>query len=184
MRQLLTLAALPIALVVSTGCATAQDEAPAIERVYNSPTARIASLAMVPPGSEIIFVSGTVPAPLDPANPDDMGDTRQQTLSVLNRIKASLESQGYGMGDIVKMTVFLVGVPELGGRMDSAAMNEVFATFFADDYLLDLETDGQAEHRHIREVIGRRELYRRLSRIAETVVDVADRVWYAAVKEL
>ena len=35
-----------------------------------------------------------------------------------------------------------------------------------------------------REVIGRRELYRRLSRIAETVVDVADRVWYAAVKEM
>lgn len=130
MRQLFALAALPIALVASTGCATAQDEAPEIERVYNSPTARIASLAMVPPGSQIVFVSGTTPAPLDPANPEDMGDTRQQTLSVLNRIKASLESQGMGMGDIVKMTVFLVGVPELDGRMDSAAMNEVFATFF------------------------------------------------------
>lgn len=50
--------------------------------------------------------------------------------------------------------------------------------------LLDLETDGPAVNRHIREVMGRRELYRRLSRIAETVVDVADRVWYAAVKEL
>ena len=34
------------------------------------------------------------------------------------------------MGDVVKMTVFLVGVPENGGRMDSAAMNEVFKTFF------------------------------------------------------
>jgi len=34
------------------------------------------------------------------------------------------------MGDVVKMTVFLVGVPELEGRMDSAAMNEVFRTFF------------------------------------------------------
>jgi uncharacterized protein Yka (UPF0111/DUF47 family) len=50
--------------------------------------------------------------------------------------------------------------------------------------LLDLEIDGPAEHSHFREVMGRRELYRRLSRIAETVVDVADRVWYAAVKEL
>lgn len=27
-------------------------------------------------------------------------------------------------------------------------------------------------------------IYRRLSRIAETVVDVADRVWYAAAKEM
>lgn len=34
------------------------------------------------------------------------------------------------MGDVVKMTVFLVGVPELEGRMDSAAMNEVFRSFF------------------------------------------------------
>jgi len=45
-------------------------------------------------------------------------------------MKASLESMGLGMGDIVKMNVFLVGVPENGGRMDSAGMNEVFKTFF------------------------------------------------------
>ena len=37
---------------------------------------------------------------------------------------------GLGMGDLVKLTVFLVGVPELEGRMDSAAMNEVFRTYF------------------------------------------------------
>ncbi len=35
----------------------------------------------------------------------------------------------------------------------------------------------------VREVIGRRELYRRMSRIAESVGEVADRVWYASVKE-
>lgn len=33
------------------------------------------------------------------------------------------------------------------------------------------------------EVMARRELYRRLSRIADGVVDVAERVWYAVVKE-
>ena len=131
MTKILPALALALAGTFVSGCATAQ-EAPAaeIERVYGSPTARIASMAMVPEGSRLVFVSGTTPAPLDPANPDDMGDTRTQTLSVLNRIKAALEAQGMGMGDIVKMTVFLVGVPELGGRMDSAAMNEVFATFF------------------------------------------------------
>ena len=130
MRKILALAALPAALVFSTGCATAQDEAPAVERVYGSPTARIASMALVSPGSRIVFVSGTTPAPLDPANPDDLGDTRAQTLSVLTRIKEALEAQGMGMGDLVKLTVFLVGTPETDGRMDSAAMNEVFATFF------------------------------------------------------
>ena len=35
----------------------------------------------------------------------------------------------------------------------------------------------------LREVMARRELYRRLSRIGEVVVDVAERVWYAVVRE-
>ena len=35
----------------------------------------------------------------------------------------------------------------------------------------------------LREVTARRELYRRMSRIGEVVVDVAERVWYAIVKE-
>jgi hypothetical protein len=35
----------------------------------------------------------------------------------------------------------------------------------------------------LREVTARRELYRRVSRIGEVVVDVAERVWYAVVKE-
>lgn len=36
---------------------------------------------------------------------------------------------------------------------------------------------------NLREVMARRELYRRGSRIGEHVVDVAERVLYAAVKE-
>jgi hypothetical protein len=35
----------------------------------------------------------------------------------------------------------------------------------------------------VREVVGRREAYRRLARIGETVNRVADRVWYSVVKE-
>lgn len=35
----------------------------------------------------------------------------------------------------------------------------------------------------LREVTGRRELYRRLSRVSDDVVGVAERVWYAMVKE-
>jgi uncharacterized protein Yka (UPF0111/DUF47 family) len=35
----------------------------------------------------------------------------------------------------------------------------------------------------LREVMARRELYRRVSRIGEIVVEVAERVWYAVVKE-
>jgi enamine deaminase RidA (YjgF/YER057c/UK114 family) len=119
--------------VLSPGIAEAQSRKaakPQVERTVSSPTATISSTATVPGGSTLYFISGTTPAPLDPANPEEMGDTRQQTLSVLTKIKTQLESMGLGMGDVVKMTVFLVGVPERDGRMDSPAMNEVFRTFF------------------------------------------------------
>ncbi|MFC3098756.1 Rid family hydrolase [Alteraurantiacibacter palmitatis] len=119
-----------LALALAGFAISAPAAAHEIERTYSSPTATIASTASVPAGARLVFVSGTVPAPLDPANPNDLGDTRQQTISVLERIKATLEAQGLGLGDLVKLTVFLVGVPELEGRMDSAAMNEVFRTYF------------------------------------------------------
>ena len=35
----------------------------------------------------------------------------------------------------------------------------------------------------LREVMGRREVYRRLSRIADLVHTVAERIWYTVVKE-
>jgi len=126
MLKTLATAALGLALALPSGTALAQG----IERTVNSPTATISGTASVPAGSRIVFVSGTTPSPVDPATPDNLGDTRQQTLSVLTKIKTQLEALGMGMGDVVKMTVFLVGVPENEGRMDSAAMNEVFRTFF------------------------------------------------------
>jgi enamine deaminase RidA (YjgF/YER057c/UK114 family) len=126
MHKTLAIATLASALLAPAGGALAQE----IERTVSGPTATISSSASVPPGSRIVFISGTTPSPLDPADPENLGDTRQQTLSVLTKIKTQLEALGMDMGDVVKMTVFLVGVPENGGRMDSAAMNEVFRTFF------------------------------------------------------
>ena len=35
----------------------------------------------------------------------------------------------------------------------------------------------------LREVTARRELYRRVARMGEVVVEVAERIWYAVVKE-
>jgi 2-iminobutanoate/2-iminopropanoate deaminase len=130
MRKISALATVAAALTAFAVCVQAQDEGQAVTRTYGSPTAIIASTASVAEGSKIVFISGTTPAPLDPAVPENLGDTRQQTLSVLTRIQAQLAELGMDMGDVVKMTVFLVGVPELDGRMDSAAMNDVFRTFF------------------------------------------------------
>ncbi|MET0587805.1 MAG: Rid family hydrolase [Novosphingobium sp.] len=127
----LTSCALAIAATLAASSAQAAAPKPAsqVERTSNNPTGVISSTATVPADMKLIFLSGMTPSPLDPAKPEDMGDTRTQTLNILTKMKAQLVGMGLGMGDIVKMTVFLVA-PEPGGRMDSAAMNEVFKTFF------------------------------------------------------
>jgi 2-iminobutanoate/2-iminopropanoate deaminase len=76
------------------------------------------------------MLSGSTGSPPDPAKPEEFGDTATQTKSILTKMKATLEGMGLTMGDVVKMNVFLVGVPENGGHMDSNGMNSVFKTFF------------------------------------------------------
>lgn len=58
------------------------------------------------------------------------GDTKAQTVSVLNQIKQQLATLGLGMGDVVKMQVFLVGDPAMGGKMDFNGFMEGYRQFF------------------------------------------------------
>lgn len=123
----LMLVAATVALAALGSQASAQAK---IERTYNNPTAIIAGTVSIPAGSRLVYLSGSTASPVDPAKPEEFGDTRTQTLSILTKMKATLASMGLTMGDIVKVNVFLVGVPENGGKMDAAGMNEVFKTFF------------------------------------------------------
>ena len=82
----------------------------------------------------------------------------------------------------------LVRAKETNLRRSLFIMRDTIDQYFADHgrypgSLLDLDLTAGSTYAHVREVTGRRELYRRLSRIADSLVDVADRVWYAAVKE-
>ena len=94
----------------------------------------IARAIEVPAGSTLIFHSGTTPAPADPKAPEGTaaywGDTKTQTLSVFKRIEESLKTLGLGFGDVVSMTVYLVGDPAKEGRMDFAGMMEAYSQFF------------------------------------------------------
>ncbi|MBC2666853.1 endonuclease [Novosphingobium flavum] len=127
---LATTLALAAALAAGTVSAkTAPAPKPMVERT-GAPTGVIASTALVPVGAKILYLSGSTASPVDPAKPDEFGDTATQTKSILTKMKASLEAMGWSMGDIVKMNVFLVGTPETGGKMDAAGMNGVFKTFF------------------------------------------------------
>jgi enamine deaminase RidA (YjgF/YER057c/UK114 family) len=78
------------------------------------------------------YVSGQVPPvankDADPASREAYGDTKTQTVGVLNRIKTILEGLGLGMGDVVKMQVFLVH--SATAPMDFKAFMEGYTQFF------------------------------------------------------
>jgi len=91
----------------------------------------------VSPETTLIFHSGQVPGP---ANPDAergsreyYGDTETQAMSVFGRFEASFKELGVDFGDVVKMTVFLVGDPEMDGRMDFAGFMRAYTKFFGTD---------------------------------------------------
>mgnify|MGYP003141437080 CR=1 FL=1 len=98
-------------------------------------TSPIASAVVVPAGYDMIYVSGITPPATNPdapaGAPREVGDTKTQTIGVIERIKAILESQGASLGDVVMMRVLLVGDPALEGKMDFAGMMEGYRQYFA-----------------------------------------------------
>ena len=78
-------------------------------------------------GTGLIFVSGQLP--IDPATgafPE--GGVKEQTRQSLTNAKAILEAAGLSLANVVKTTVFLAVMG------DFAAMNEVYAEFFAEPF--------------------------------------------------
>jgi len=70
-----------------------------------------------------LFLSGQIP--LDPKTGEMVkGDIRKQTQQVLENIKGVLESQGLGMDNVVKITIFLKDIANFN------QVNEVYATYF------------------------------------------------------
>lgn len=100
----------------------------------NGSTFPIAAAVEVPAGVTTVYLSGTVPPVSDAAAPPNTvaayGDTRTQTVSVLTAIAKQLGALGLGMGDVVKMQVFLVGDPAQEGRMDFAGFMAGYSQFF------------------------------------------------------
>ncbi len=100
----------------------------------NNSTFPIAQAVEIPAGTTLVYHSGTTP---QPANPDAerysvefWGDTETQTKSVFKRMEASLKNLGLGFGDVVKMTVFLVGTPEKEGRLDFQGFMNAYTQHF------------------------------------------------------
>lgn len=108
-------------------------QAQTIVRHTNPPPAIILGGVTIPPGAELLMLSGQLASPIDPANTQGVeayGDTKTQTISTFRKIEAALAKQGYAMSDVVKLTVFVVGDPKLGGKMDFAGFNAGYREFF------------------------------------------------------
>jgi enamine deaminase RidA (YjgF/YER057c/UK114 family) len=116
--------------VTVAGFATAAAAQQIERRGGDSP---ISSSVSIPTPGRLVYVSGSVPDPVDPAAPagsvQRFGDTATQTRSVLRKIQAELAAQGIGLGDVVMMRVFLVAPPGQA-RMDFAGMMTAYREFF------------------------------------------------------
>ena len=120
------------------GASAASAQTATVTRHANTPPGLILQGVTVAPGATMLYLSGQLAAPLDPATKTpqaqltiaDFGDTKTQTVSILNKIKGILAARGFAMSDVIKMTVFVAGDPKLGGKMDFAGMNDGFKQFF------------------------------------------------------
>jgi len=134
MNQLTKFSLCAAATVVLAFMAARSSQAAEIVRHSNGTNFPIARAVEVPAGKTIYFHSGMTPTPLDPkakpGTPEYWGDTKAQTLSVFGRIKESLDKLGLNFGDVVAMTVYLVGDPAKDGKMDFEGMMAAYTQFF------------------------------------------------------
>jgi enamine deaminase RidA (YjgF/YER057c/UK114 family) len=92
--------------------------------------------AAVTVGHELdtIYLSGVLPSVRNPGatkgSTAAYGTTQEQTESALSTIRGTLAKLGLGMGDIVKMTVFLVADPNQGNKLDFAGMMASYSKYF------------------------------------------------------
>jgi 2-iminobutanoate/2-iminopropanoate deaminase len=75
----------------------------------------------------LLFLSGSIP--LDPTSGQLVeGGIAEQTRRVMENIKALLEAGGASFPNVARTTVFMVDLGEF------AAMNEIYASYFAAPY--------------------------------------------------
>jgi enamine deaminase RidA (YjgF/YER057c/UK114 family) len=133
-RHLICSAIVSVALCGFATAALAQSS-DKVERVpMANPDLPIAGAVVVPAGYDTIYVSGHIAKVVNANAPkgstETYGDTKTQTVSILQQIQDELAAQHLTMADVVMVHVFLAGDPASGGKMDFAGMNAGFVQFF------------------------------------------------------
>ncbi|MDR3346359.1 MAG: RidA family protein [Campylobacteraceae bacterium] len=94
----------------------------------------IAMAIEIPANATVVNLSGAVPtviyANAAKGSLAAYGNTEEQTISALKSIEKTLNSLGLGIGDVIKMQVFLVGDPKLSGKLDFDGFMKGYRQFF------------------------------------------------------
>ncbi len=124
--------------LLTIGLASAPSMASAADGVIRHPIPGsdfpISAAVEVPAGKSTVYLSGMVPPVADNDAPKgsvaSYGNTEAQTVAVLKRIQEKLLHLKLGMGDVVKMQVFLVGDPDNKNKLDFAGFMNGYTEFF------------------------------------------------------
>src|SRR6202048_896948 len=94
----------------------------------------ISAAVTVSAGVDTVYVSGALPSAINKdapkGTPPVYGDMATQTVSVLTSIKATLARLGLGMGDVVKMTVFMAADPANDNKLNFPGLMAGYSQFF------------------------------------------------------
>lgn len=136
-----TLAPAAMLLALSAGIAPAQG---VVRHPIPNSDFPIAQAIEIPATATRVLVSGTVPSVTDPKADARTAaaygaDTEAQTVNVLKSVEAKLKDLGLGLGDVVKMQVFLVA-PEGSDAMDFAGFMKGYTQFFGTEAQKNLPT--------------------------------------------
>ncbi|WP_375578836.1 RidA family protein [Marivirga tractuosa] len=120
-------------VVVAFSCQN-EKKSSEIKRV-DRPESSILKGVYVPSGKDVFFTSGLVSEVLNPDAPEgDMskyGDTYQQSIGTLKRIKETIEAEGYSMNDVFFLRVYLA--PDEMGKIDWDAWFKAYGEYFNND---------------------------------------------------
>jgi enamine deaminase RidA (YjgF/YER057c/UK114 family) len=121
------------------GAAAAAAAAAAADDVVRTPLPDgnpfpISAAVTVGAGLDTVYVSGALPSPVNKDAPQGTapvyGDMETQTVSVLTSIKGTLAKLGLGMGDVVKMTVFMAADPANDNKLNFKGLMAGYTQFF------------------------------------------------------
>lgn len=128
-----------LAAILASGCAASRPPVQPVEPIVRTPLLGsdfpISAAVTVRGDLDTVFVSGALPPVINKDAPKGSvaayGDTETQTVGALTSIKATLARLGLGMGDVVKMTVFMVADPTKDNKLDFAGLMAGYTKFFA-----------------------------------------------------